>query len=139
MLEQFIKREPDVFSYLAKQDWGDVAPLMKRNCGAAARGIAELFVGSALANFCEAEFYEDGDDFIGIEDGNMAHDSCNGDVLNPDKLGLQHGFSIFQKHCNNFVQIVVDLIKRFSLGMGTGEAGNKTNEQASFLAALNYS
>jgi hypothetical protein len=73
------------------------------------------------------------------EDGfkNGTHDSSDGDVLDPDKLGLQHGFTIFQKHCNNFVQVVVDLIQRFALGMSTWEARNKTNEQASLLAPLN--
>ena len=75
---------------------------------------------------------------MGFEDGNVAHDSSDGDVLNPDKLGLQHGFAIFQKHCNNIVQVVVEFIKRFPLGMGAGEAGNKTNEQTSLWAPLNY-
>lgn len=91
-----------------------------------------------MADFGEAEFDEDGDDFIGFEDGNVAHVSSDGDVLNPDKLGLQYGFTIFQKHCNNIVQVVVDFIQRFSLGMSAGETGNKTNEQACLRAPFNY-
>ena len=55
VLEQLIKREADVFGDLTEQDWGNVATLMKRHRGAAASGIAELFVGTALANFGEAE------------------------------------------------------------------------------------
>jgi len=31
MLEQLIKREPDVFGDLTEQNWGDVSTLMKRN------------------------------------------------------------------------------------------------------------
>lgn len=91
-----------------------------------------------VGDFGETEFDEDADDFIGFEDGNVTHDSSDGDVLDPDKLGLQYGFTIFQKHCNNIVQVVVDFIQRFPLGMGAGETGNKTNEQARLWAALNY-
>ncbi len=123
---------------LTKQDGGDVSTLMKRNRCAAACGIAELFVGSALTSFDETEFDEDGDDFLGFENGNVAHDSRNSNVLNPDKLGLQYGLTIFQKHCNNIVQIVVDFIQRLPLGMCTGETGNKANEQACLWAPLNY-
>lgn len=61
-----------------------------------------------------------------------------GNVLNPDKLGFQYGFAIFQKHCNNIVQVVVDFIQRFALGMSAGKTRNKANEQASLWAPLNY-
>ena len=66
MLEQLIKREANVFCDLTKQNWGDVSTMMKRNSCAAACGIAELFVRSALADFDEAEFDENGDYFIGL-------------------------------------------------------------------------
>ena len=95
MLEELIKREADVFSDLTEQDWGDVPTLMKRNRCATAFGIAELFVRPALADFEEAEFDENRDYFIGLKNGNIAHNSSEGDVLNPDKLGLQSGFAIF--------------------------------------------
>ncbi|MDO9400158.1 MAG: hypothetical protein Q7T46_01640 [Polaromonas sp.] len=91
-----------------------------------------------MADFGETEFDEDGDNFIGFEDGDVAHDSSDGDVLDPDKLGLQYGLTIFQKHCNNIVQVPVDFIQRFPLGMSAGETGNKTNEQACLWAPLNY-
>ena len=41
VLEQLIKREPDVFGDLTEQDWGDVSTLMKRNRCASACGIPE--------------------------------------------------------------------------------------------------
>jgi len=138
VLEQLIKREPDVFGDLTKQDGGDVSTLMKRNRCATARSIAELFVGPALTDFDETEFDEDGDDFLGFEDGNVTHDSSYGNVLNPNKLGLQYGLTIFQKHCNNIAQVVVDFIQRLPLGMRTGKTGNKANEQACLWAPLNY-
>ena len=94
-LEQLIKREADVFGDLTEQDWGNVSTLMKRHRGAAAGGIAELFVGTALANFGEAESEKNGYDFIGFEDGNIAHGSSYGNVLNSNELGLQRGFAVF--------------------------------------------
>ena len=127
-LEEIIKREPDVFGDLTEQDRGDVPTLMKRNRCAVPRSIAELFVRSALANFGETKLDEDSNDFIGLEDGSLAHDSSNSDVLNSDKLGFQYGFTIFQKHCNNLVKVVINFIQRCSLGMGAGETRNKANE-----------
>ena len=44
VLEQFIKREADIFGNLTEQDGRDVSTLMKRHRCAAAGGIAELFV-----------------------------------------------------------------------------------------------
>ncbi len=111
---------------------------MKWNRCATACAIAELFVRSALADFGETEFDQDGDDFMGLEDGNVAHNSSNGYVLDPNKLGLKLGFAVFQKHGNNIVQIAVDFIQCFPLGVGAGETGNKTDEQASLWASLNY-
>lgn len=59
------------------------------------RGIV---MRAALADFDEAEFDQNGDDFIGLEDGNIAHNSSDSDVLNPNKLRLQCRLTIFQKH-----------------------------------------
>jgi hypothetical protein len=86
VLKQFVEREADVLGNLTKQDRGDVPALMKRNRRAAAGSVAELSVRAALANFGEAEFDENGYDFIGFEDGNIAHGSSYGNVLNSDKL-----------------------------------------------------
>ena len=91
-----------------------------------------------MTDFGKTEFDEDGDNFTGFEDGNVAHYSSDGDVLDPDKLGLEHGLTIFQKHCNYFVQVVVNLIQRSPLGMCPRETGNKTNEQACLWTPLNY-
>ena len=138
VLEQLIKRNTDVFGNLTKQDWRDVPPLMKGDRCTATCGIAKLFVRSTLANFGEAESEKNGYDFTGFEDGNIAHGSSNGDVLNSNELGLQRGFAVFEKHCNNVVQVVIDFVQRFPLGMRAGKTGNETNEQASLWAPLNY-
>lgn len=68
----------------------------------------------------------------------QAHDSGDGDVLNPNKLGLQHRFAVFQKHCNDIVQVVIDLIQCLSLGMSAGETRDKTNKHAGLRTTFNY-
>jgi hypothetical protein len=138
VLEQFIKREADIFGNLTEQDRGDVSTLMKRHRCTATSGITELLVRTALANFGEAEFDKNGYDFIGFEDRNIAHDSSYGNVLNPDKLRLQDGLAVFQKHCNYVVQVVIDFIQRFALGMRARKPGNETNEQAGLWAPFDY-
>jgi hypothetical protein len=138
MFEKLIKCETNVFGDLAGQDGRDVPALMEWNLCAASRVIAELLVLPALADFGEAEFDENGDDFIGFEDGNIAHDSSDGDVLSPDEFGLQHRFAIFQQHANDFVQVMINFIQRFPLGMSAGKAGNKANKQARLRTPFNY-
>ena len=98
MLEKFIKCETDVFGYLTEQNWRDVSALMEWNRCAATRRITKLFMRTTLADFGETELDKNGDNFIGLENGNIAHNLSDRDVLNPNKLGLQHRFAIFQKH-----------------------------------------
>lgn len=98
MLEKFIKCKTNVFGYLTEQDWRDVSALMKWNRCAVACRITKLFVRTALAGFGKTELDENGDNFIGLEYGNITHSLSDCNVLNPNKLGLQHGFAIFQKH-----------------------------------------
>jgi len=86
VLEQLIKRNTDVFGNLTKQDWRDVPTLMKGYRCTATCGIAKLFVRPSLANFGEAESEKNSYDFAGFEDGNIAHGSSNGDVLNSNEL-----------------------------------------------------
>ncbi len=56
VLEKLIKCESNVFGDLAEQDWRDVPAFMKWYRCAAACGIAELFVRSALTNLSETKF-----------------------------------------------------------------------------------
>jgi len=62
---------------------------MERNCCAPVRCIAKLFMRVTLSDFGEAKPDKNGDDFVRFKDGNIAHDSNDSDVLNPNKLGLQ--------------------------------------------------
>ena len=91
-----------------------------------------------MTDFSEAKFDENGDDFIGLEDGDIAHDSSDSDVLNSDKLRFQYRFAILQKHRNDIVQVTIDFVQRFPLRVSAGETGDKTNEQACLWAPFNY-
>lgn len=68
----------------------------------------------------------------------QAHDSGDGDVLNPNKLRLQHRLAIFQKHCNDIAQVVINLIQCLSLGMRAGKTRDKTNKHAGLRTTFNY-
>lgn len=96
MFKKFIKREANVFSDLAQQDWGNIPALVKRNSCATTRTIAELFMRSSLADFGETKFDQNGDNFTGLKDWNVAHKSSDCDVLNPDKLGFHDWLTIFK-------------------------------------------
>ena len=61
---------------------------------------------------------------------NVAHDSSDGDVLNPDKFGLHRRFAVFQRHCNYIVQVVVNFIQCLPFGMRAWNTGNETDEQS---------
>jgi len=50
--------------------------------------------------------------------------------LNPYKFGFQLGFAVFKKHCNDVVQVAVEFVERFALGMGARKTGYKSNEQS---------
>ena len=67
VLEQLIQCEANGFGNLTQQDWRDVAPLMKRHCGAAAGSIGKLFVRAALTDFDEAESKKNGHDLVGLK------------------------------------------------------------------------
>jgi len=138
VFEQLIKREVNVFGDLTEQDRRDVSRLMKRYGGAATGSIAKLFMRATLADFREAESEKNGNDLGGLEDGNIAHRSSYGNVLNSNKLGLKSGFTVFKKHCDHVVEIVIDFIQGFSLGMSTGKTGNETYEQACLWAPFDY-
>ena len=111
---------------------------MKRHRCTATGGIAELLVRTTLADFGEAEPDKNRYDFIGFQDRYIAHDSSYGNVLNPNKLGLQYRLAVLQKHFNYIVQVAVDFIQRFALGMSARKTGNETNEQAGLRAPFNY-
>ena len=87
-------------------------------------------------DFNEAEFGKNRNNLVGFEDGNIPHGSGDSDVLNSNKLRLQHRLSVFEKHRNHVVQVLVEIVSRRSLGMRTGKTGNKANEQTGLRSSF---
>ena len=136
MLEQFIKREANVFGDLPQQDRCDVSPLMKWHRGAAASSIAKLLVRTALAHLGETESKQNGRHLTRLEDRNISHRSSYGNVLNSHEFRLKHRLTVLKKHSNHFAQVEIDLIKRFSLRMRARKTGNEANEQTGLRTPL---
>jgi hypothetical protein len=87
---------------------------------------------------CEANIFGDLTQQDWGEDGDIAHGSSYCNVLNSNEFGLKRGFAIFEKHCNNVVQVVIDLVQCLPLGMSTWKPRHEPNEQASLRASFNY-
>ncbi len=92
-----------------------------------ADSIPELLVGAPLSNLHKAEPEQNGDDLGRFEDGNITHDSGDGDVLNSNEFGFHRWLAILQEHGNHVLKVVINLVQCFTLGVGAGEAGNETD------------
>ncbi len=60
--------------------------------------MPKLFVGTALPNFLEAQFFKQPNHFTRLEYGNVSHSSTHGNCLSAHKLRLKLRNSILQKH-----------------------------------------
>ncbi len=73
VLEKFFRVHSDVRGYLAKQDWRDILPFVKRDgCGSSIL-VAKLLVRTALPYLDETEVLEDDHHFSRFEDGQSGH------------------------------------------------------------------
>jgi hypothetical protein len=90
----------------------------------------------ALADFGEAERDKNGDDLARFENGDVPHRLRNSHVLDTDELGLQVGFSIFEKHGDDFLKVAVKLVERCPLSVGAGEPRDKPDKQPGLGAAF---
>jgi len=52
------------------------------------------------------------------------------DFLNTDELRLQLRFAVLEQHADDLGQVPLQLVERFPLRVGTGEARNVANKQA---------
>jgi hypothetical protein len=112
--------------------------LIERDGRAVTGTVTELLVRPTLPDFGRAEIEEDGNDFRWFENRNVAHDSCDGDVLDANKLRFQGGLAVFEKHAEDFLKVMVYFIQRFPLRMSAREARNKPDKHAGLRASLDY-
>jgi hypothetical protein len=137
VFEQFVDGEPDVFGYLPEQSGRDIAARVKRNRRAAPGTVAKLLMRTTLSHVHKAQPPQNGSDFGRLQNWNVPHVSSNADVLYAHELRLEFGLAILQQHGNDFLEVEDEFIERRSLGVGTPETGDETNEQARLRIALN--
>ena len=58
--------------------------------------------------------------------------------MRADKLGFEAGFSIFEEHGKNFVEIPAEFIQRFTLGMSPRKTRHKADKETGFRALFDY-
>lgn len=98
-------------------------------------GVAELLVGSALANFDESESNQYRYNFPGFEDRDAGH-SVDQYSLRADELGLQLGRTILKKHPDHLSKVRMKLVERRALAMSTREPWNVADVQLRVRAVL---
>jgi hypothetical protein len=138
MLKELIECKPDVLHYLAEQDGRDIAALMERHRCASAICVSKLFVRTPLTDFRETEGNKNGDDLARFENGDVPHCSGDRDVLHADKLGLQIWLTVFEKHGDDFLEVVVQLVERLALRVGARKAGDKSHKEICLGAAFDH-
>lgn len=87
-IHDFFGSHSDISSNLPEQDRGDVSPLVKRDCGAAAVCVPKLLVRPLLPNLLKAERHEFRHDFRRLEDREftLGHRSAHLNRLRSDEL-----------------------------------------------------
>jgi len=135
---ELIDCKADIFRYLPKQNRRQVATLMKGNRCASARTVAKLLMRSALPHFEEAQLMQDRDNFSRFQDGDIAHDLGNDNVLNPDKLRLKLRLAIFEKHGDDLAKIFIKFVEGCPLRVGTWKTRHEADEQAGLWITLDY-
>lgn len=137
MVKELIEGKPNVLCDLTEQDGRNITALMKRHGSASALRISKLLVRPALTDFREAERNKNGYDLARFENGDVPHRLGDRDVLHANKLGLQVGLTVFEKHGDDFLKVVVHLVESLALRVGAGEAGDKPHKEFGLGAALN--
>ena len=129
MPQEVLYRDSDVTTDQAQKAGGDVATGVERYRCRPAIGVSELFVGSLLTRFAEAQVLEDTDDIPRLEDRNVAHlGDPDSDRLNPDEFRLQGRFTILEEEFDDFFEVLLELVERLGLRMRPGEARNVAYE-----------
>jgi hypothetical protein len=109
---------------------------MKRNRGDPTIRVAELFVRAALPNFSEPKPLKDAYHLARLEHWRFRHRSTDLYRLDAYELALESGISVFQQHCHDFLQILVELVEGRALAMSSRKSGNVTDEKSRICVAF---
>jgi hypothetical protein len=66
---------------------------------------SKLLMRSALPYLYETQRDKDGDNFVGLQDRNISHQSSDSNLMNANKLRFKDWFAILQEHGDNFLEI----------------------------------
>lgn len=107
MLEKLADRKPNVFCDLTQQNRRDVPTLMKRYGRTTAIAMSILLMRSTLPDLDKAKLKQNRHDFVEFENGKVAQNSANSNVLNPHELGFELRIAILKKHRDDLLEIMV--------------------------------
>jgi hypothetical protein len=138
MLKQLRHGKTDISCNLPKKNGRDIAARVERYGRCAACAVTKLLVRTALAYLNKAQALQDRDNFGGLEDRDIAHDSGDRDVLNPNEFRFKNWLTVLEKHRKDFTKISVQFVERRALRVCAGEARNETNEETGVPVALDY-
>ena len=138
MLKQLCHGQTDIPCNLPKKNWRDIAASVERYGCRAACAVTKLLVRTALAYLDKAQALQGRDNFGGLEDRDIAHDSGDRDVLNPNEFRFKNWLALLKKHRKDFTKISVQFVECRTLRVCAGEAGNETNEETGVRVALDY-
>src|SRR6185312_3414592 len=79
------------------------------------------------------------DNLGGLEDGDIAHDLGDRNVVNPNEFRFKNRLAVLKEHREYFTKIGVQLVERGALRVSTGEARDEPDEETGLWVALDYS
>lgn len=90
--------------------------------------MSELLVRAALPNLDEAERFQYRDDLARLQNWNVRQVSRYSHGLRPDKLSVEPRWAVFQQHRDDLAEILLELVQRRPLRVGTWPAGDVPDE-----------
>ena len=102
--------------------------------------MAKLLVGAPLSGLYKTQALQMTNNFLWLKDGQTAHSYpplCDRKLLSANKLCFERRLAVFKKHGNDFLKMLMQLIKCHPLRMCTGEAGDVTDIESRFSALFN--
>jgi hypothetical protein len=129
MLKQLRHGKTDISCNLPKKNGRDIAARVERYGRCAACAVTKLLVRTALAYLNKAQALQDRDNFGGLEDRDIAHDSGDRDVLNPNEFRFKNWLTVLEKHRKDFTKISVQFVERRALRVCAGKPGTKPTKR----------
>lgn len=98
--------------------------------------MTKLLVRAALAGLLKTQLYEQPHDFLRFQNGQTAHGSGDSNLLGAHELRLKVRLAVFKQQLDHLAQILVQLIERARLCVGTRKSRNVSDEKACIRAFL---